>query len=36
MGLNLKRKLESILEMLSKGITISLLTTESSRICSHK
>jgi len=36
MGHSPKRKLESILEMLSSGITVSLLTTGSSRICSHQ
>jgi len=36
MGLTPKRKLESILEMLSSGVTVSLLTTGSSRIYSHK
>jgi len=36
MGLNPKRKLESILEMLCSEITVFLLTTGSSRICSHQ
>jgi len=36
MGHNPKRKLESIPEMLSSEITVSLLTTGSPRICSHQ